>query len=191
MECSVYGCGRPAECSGLCQPHHGRLRRHGDPNLGGPMRATRKQTTDALQQAMGYQGSDCHIWPFARNSAGYGHLTVGGRHTLVHRLVCEQWYGAPPDGFDAAHLCGNGHKGCCSGRHLQWKSRADNHADKILHGTTRRGEAHYLAVLREEQINPIRTAAVHRKLTDIAKEYGVSYGVIRAVVGRKSWAWVP
>ena len=86
-----------------------------------------RKTIRFLQAAIEYDGDDCLIWPFARNSAGYAHFWLNGKNLLAHRYVCEKVRGpAPPDKPMALHACASGRLGCIAPRHLKWKRMADH-----------------------------------------------------------------
>jgi hypothetical protein len=144
-----------------------------------------------INEAMGYFGEHCRLWPYALNSAGYGHLVLGGKNILAHRLICEMAYGpAPAEKPEAAHLCGNGHKGCINRTHLEWKSRKSNAEDMVAHGRSCRGEKHYMARLTEEKVRFIRSNAETMTIEDFMQKFDVSRGVIHHALKRNSWAWV-
>lgn len=71
-------------------------------------------------------------------------LYRGGKKTRVnryiHRLVAEAFHGPAPEGFEVAHLDGDGHHN--SAENLAWVSRAENQAHKNVHGTALFGERH-------------------------------------------------
>ena len=144
-----------------------------------------------IECAIHYSGDDCLLWPYARNSAGYAHLYINGVDTLAHRHICKEINGPPPqDRPEAAHTCGNGHLGCVNGRHLQWKNRSGNIDDMILHGHSQRGEKMWMSLLTEDDVRTIRSLHLSLTTSDIAKKFGISYGVVYHVLKRNSWAWV-
>lgn len=144
-----------------------------------------------IEETLGYFGEHCRLWPYALNSAGYGHLMYQGKNVLAHRIVCELAYGpAPTDRPEAAHLCGNGHKGCINQTHLEWKSRKSNAEDMIAHGRSCRGQKHYMARLTEDKVRFIRANAGTLGLQEMADKFGVSRGVIHHALKKNSWAWV-
>ena len=74
----------------------------------------------------------------ARHYSGYWHYTLWrggrGRTIRVNRLVCETFQGmAPTSKHHAAHLDGN--KDNNRNDNLNWKTPAENDADKDRHGT--------------------------------------------------------
>jgi hypothetical protein len=143
-----------------------------------------------LEAAAGYAGEACLPWPFARNSAGYGHVGRGGKHVLAHRLVCEGKWGPPEPGAYAAHLCGNGHAGCVNPHHLAWKTPKGNQADMVRHGRSQRGPKHYAAILTEDAVRFIRANSGAMKVRVVAKQLGVSPAAVYSVIRGASWAWV-
>lgn len=189
VACKVEGCAGNAHYSGkgahgYCARHSYRLRRHGSP-LGG--RTTPGEADRFLREVVfGFTGDECLIWPYARNSAGYGHLSLGGRNHLVHRLACEERNGpAPSPSAHAAHSCGKGHEGCCNPRHVRWATPSDNLRDRDTHGTTPRGERHYLAKLTADDVRAIRQSTESR--ATLARYHGVDPANITAVRNGRSW----
>ena len=117
--CKIEGCDRIVDALGLCATHYRRRRLYGNPLGGGAFKARPGHPLAFLEKAKTNDSEECLFWPFARNSAGYGHLEIEGRLTLAHRLICEAINGSAPDEkAEAAHLCGNGHLGCINWKHL-------------------------------------------------------------------------
>ena len=195
--CSIPGCGKPTKARGLCSAHYHRLQRHGDP-LGG--RVSDGVPIEHLRAVLrGRSSEGCVIWPYGRDSDGYGQIWIDGRPHRVHRIVCEEINGAPatPE-LQAAHSCGNGHLGCCNPSHLRWATPAENQADRLVHGTSYRGRrngpsklARTRAVLDESAVRVIR-----QKLADgnscrsLANVYGVSSVTISKIGRKVLWAHV-
>lgn len=144
--CPVADCNGNAHsyakgAKGFCKKHYYRLSKYGDP-LGGPTTRgdPRKFYDDVV---LPYDGNDCLIWPYARNPGGYGLIRIEGTLRLVTRILCESKNGPPPSPqHHAAHYCGKGHLGCVTKDHLSWKTPKENQADRIVHGTSNRGERH-------------------------------------------------
>ena len=181
--CSIPECGKPVKGHGLCENHRYRLQKHGDP-LGGrtqngePMRF-------ALDAASIRNRTECILWPYNKNSAGYG--MVYGK--LAHRIVCEIAHGpAPTSKHEGAHLCGNGHSGCINPDHLSWKTRKENEDDKLAHGTRLNGDRHPQAKLTEDQAREILSLKGKVPKTKIAAKFGISYGAVRDIHKRRRWA---
>lgn len=97
------------------------------------------------------------------NSAGYlvVGLRVGGGTTgrLVNRLVAEAFHGPPPSTqHDAAHENGVRHDNIPD--NLRWKTKKENNADKVRHGTLLFGEDHGSARLSNKEVQEMRSAMV-------------------------------
>jgi hypothetical protein len=189
--CSVGGCHKNAHQhsngrKGLCVSHYKRLLRHGDPLGGGtpmgePMRFIR-------EIAVPYRGDECLIWPFGKWSNGYGVLNRRGPNIGAHRFICRLVNGEPPDiTYDAAHSFGNGHLGCVNHRHLSWKTRSENLADRLLHGTHDRGERSVNAKLTDDNAKEILSLRGTISQTKIAKKFGVSQTCVSMIHRRLTW----
>lgn len=189
--CSVDDCSNPATRRGWCSAHYQRWRRHGDPLVGGALVRYGGPLRYFTDVVLLYSGDDCLIWPYGRNDFGYGMLWANGRKSRVHRLACEATHGEPPTpGHDAAHLCGNGHNGCVNPHHLQWKTDAENEADKVAHGTSNRGERHGMAKLQRDHVVEIRRLCGTMPQSEIARRFGISQAAVSAINSRKAWAWL-
>lgn len=119
-------------------------------------------------------------------------VTLGrGRHRKVSRLVCATFHGpAPSPRHHAAHL--NGDSLDNRPQNLTWKAPAENEADKVLHGTSNRGERQGLSKLTTDRVREIRQLyrAGGIKQKELAERYGVAQPQISAIVNRKQWAWL-
>lgn len=191
MICSVKDCGSRFMAKGFCNKHYQRWLRYGDPLAGGtsfgePLKFYR----DAV---LPYRGRKCLVWPYARTPDGYGQLKVDGKMKGVHRLVCAEINGPPPTPEHlAAHNCGMGHEGCCAPTHVRWATHAENIADKIIHGTSTRGERHPSAKLTESDVLTIRRRRDRgASAEDLADAYGVTSRTIFQIGNRETWAWLP
>jgi HNH endonuclease len=140
-----------------------------------------------LEKALLYQGDECLEWPYAR-SEGYGRVYRAGVMMFVHRVVCEATNGPPPAGYDAAHSCGN--RGCCSPQHISWKTRKDNLADMILHGTQMIGERANSAKLTEQDVRQIRALAGTMLHREIAAKFGIARSNVGHILSGNSWGWL-
>lgn len=138
-----------------------------------------------------YASDDCLTWPYSMNGKGYGKLRFGGSKVYAHRLVCWVVHGAPPSPeHEAAHSCGKGHLGCVNPRHLEWKTRAGNHADKLIHGTDARGERNKAAKLSEAQAKQVLRLKGHQTTTEIASAFGVCRKTVERIHSRETWSWL-
>lgn len=188
MKCSVDGCGREAQVqkSQLCNRHRLRLAKYGDP-LGGGVHHGEPQ--EWLLAHVNHSGEDCLIWPFAKKDDGYAHMSGGER---AHRVMCRLAHGAPPSQlYIAAHSCGNGHLGCIHPGHLRWATKKDNQADRILHGTSSRGENSPHAKLTTADVLSIRRRIGQGDMGKvIAADFGISQQELSGIKHGRSWGWL-
>lgn len=127
-----------------------------------------------------YADNDCLIYPGFRDPVdGRGRLGYNGIIHQAHRLMCELVHGPGPDGYHARHLCGMGHTGCVSPRHLAWGSPSENNKDRRKHGTHRTNKHGSRTPLTPEQIRIIRASKGKVSQRELAKRFGVSEPNIR------------
>lgn len=187
--CSIPNCSKRFMARGFCSPHYRRFRLYGDPLGGSTVRGEPMAFFKSV--VLPYTGQECLVWPYARITAGYGELVVGGRPRHVHRLVCEHAHGpAPTPKHQAAHSCGKGHEGCCAKGHLSWKTRTGNKADELTHGTRNRGARNGQAKLIASDVIEIRAMAGSMLQRDLARKFGVSESLIGLIQNRKRWDWL-
>lgn len=112
---------------------------------------------------------------------------AGVKYLYLHRLVAQHFIGpAPTPKHDVAHEDGtrdNNHWA-----NLRWKTRKENMADCVKHGTRLRGEAVGNSKLTEEDVREIRNTPGTQ--STIAKRFGVTDGAIRHVLHGRSWRHV-
>jgi hypothetical protein len=112
----------------------------------------------------------------------------------VHQIVCLTFHGPrPTPKHDAAH--NDGKKPNCHRDNIAWKTRAENEADKVLHGTSNRGERNGMAKLTDAQTAEIIRLAGpkpppgrHRRrgaLAAIAARFGITKGCIHLILWRR------
>lgn len=186
--CKADRCGRAVSAKGLCANHYARLRKHGsheDDALSSRYRRREKW----LKANSDHDGDECLIWPFGVSDHGRGQATLDGRHMSAPRAMCTLAHGEPPtEDHHAAHSCGNGHIGCVSPKHLRWATPAENEADKLAHGTLRRGVKINTNKLTEAEVLAIRES--DELGTALARQYGVTPAAISSIRTRKSWGWL-
>ena len=136
--CSIEDCQKESKYRGLCIPHYMRQWKHGDALKSVRVVAPKGEPNRFLNDVvLPYRGDECLAWPYSCDGGGYGHIANRGK---VHRIVCAKINGkCPGDEYQAAHSCGNGHLGCVNPNHLTWKTRHENQADRLIHGTHNRG----------------------------------------------------
>lgn len=186
--CSIEGCDKTHRARGWCLRHWDKWRKHGDPLGGRDYAIAQKFYNDVV---LPYDGDECLIWQYSRTSKGYGHLSVVGRSGIVSRMLCEDVNGPPPEAdFDAAHSCGRGHQGCVTKRHISWKTKTENQADRLGHGTMTRGEKHPGARLSEDDVRAIRALRGSMVQREIGELFGVERKTISDIFWGKTWGWM-
>lgn len=187
--CSVPGCGNRRHVKGYCSAHYQRFWKHGDPLCGGTLRGDPLRFVNEV--ALQHTGGECLTWPFSKNNKGYGKVWVDGKKTIVSRYVCELVRGAPPTPeHEAAHSCGRGHEACIAPGHLDWKTPAQNQADRIDHGTSNSGERNGHAKLTEAEVREIIALKGVELQRELAARFGVSRQVVSLIHKGLRWAWI-
>lgn len=187
--CSIDGCGKPLKARGWCNAHLKRWARHGDPLAGATAQGEPLRFIMSLDHSQ--VGDECIKWPYATLPNGYGHLWVDGTDTLASRYVCEREHGpAPTPEHEAAHSCGKGHEGCINRRHLTWKTRVENNADKLVHGTHHRGERCPTVKLTELQVREILALKGKMLGREVGELYGVTRWTVFSIWKRRIWSWL-
>ena len=184
--CLVDGCSASAKCRGYCGRHYQKLLRYGRADAGKTATVS-GEPMKFLMSAIGTQSIDCLFWPFGSAGKGYPMIPINGISRGAHRIVCEVVYGQPSIGQECAHSCGNGHLGCINPKHLRWATRSENFADKIMHGTSNRGENHPLAKLKIADVVKIRKLYGQVPTRLIAQEFKVRCGTINKIARGDSW----
>lgn len=189
--CSIDGCGKLVILRGWCRGHYLRWLRHGDPLGGGRPLSEAGAPLEWAKRHIPHDSDECLIWPYGRTGSGYGALVEGGKRKLAHRWMCEAVNGQAPDGFEAAHSCGNGHLGCVNPMHLRWATRKENGEDKVLHGRSHRGEENLNAKLSQSAVLTIYSLRnSKRTCSEIGAEYGVHPATISGIWCGRGWSWL-
>lgn len=165
------------------------------------MRMRRRGTTAAtgtapgaiqsfLKSAIETDSRDCLLWPYATTPQGYGSLRVNKKTTAPHRVVAKIVYGpAKQKRMEVAHSCGN--KLCVNPKHLRWATREENQADRVIHGTSNRGERQWKSKLTREDVLRIRNLSRQGMSSyKICETFSVASKTIRDIVSKKRWAWL-
>lgn len=183
--CTIEDCRNPALTKGMCSKHYQANRKHGSPIAGGLGNGTRLRW---LLENVGYSEEGCLAWPFSKNRSGYGYVSYEGKLRPASRVMCILANGVPPEEtMQAAHSCGNGHKGCVNPRHLRWATPKENASDRKRHGTLKRGGSSTQAKLTQEQMLEIRDATGTSR--EIASLYKTTPSTVRRIKQPKHWVW--
>ena len=117
--------------------------------------------------------------------------TLNGKRMGAHVAMCMLAHGERPSSTHyAAHSCGKGHLGCVNPRHVRWATPLENAMDRIEHGTSRRGEAHYGSKLTESGAREIRALRGIETQESLAKRFGISRTGVSGVQNGHSWSWL-
>ena len=188
--CAVLDCEKPKHAHGYCSRHAYHFKAHGDP-LGGRRGASPGEPLRWIAEHAAYEGDECLKWPFEIGRYGYGTVKADGKKRVASRVMCEAAHGPPPTpDHQAAHSCGKGHEACMNPQHLSWKTRVENVADAIVHGTWNHGESVPSAKLTAEDVREIRRLGGSTKQEDIASAFGVGPSNISRILARKHWSWL-
>lgn len=105
----------------------------------------------------------------------------------VNRLVAEAFLGpAPTPQHEAAHL--NGVRSDNHAGNLKWKTKVENHEDKVRHGTALTGEACPWATLTRGMVLDIREAASRGEdYASIARRLRRSYSAVYGAGTGRRW----
>lgn len=183
--CSIDGCSKPVLAQGLCAKHYSRVRNHGDPHV--QLHAANGSGYNWILQHVDYDGDDCLIWPFSRQSSGYGDLWVGDEHWYAHRLMCKLAHGEPSSlEHQVLHSCGKGHLGCSNPKHLRYGTILENMADSIKHGTNRRTPNRKLTEEDVIQIRSLLDNGIAQK--EISEKFGISRRVVSNIHSGRTWS---
>ncbi len=124
---------------------------------------------------------------------GGGHVRVNlwmsgvCRSELIHRLVVFVFHGPQPSAaHEVRHLDGNpAHN---DADNLAWGTRAENIADRLLHGGGTVGEQHGMARLSGKQVIEIRQrCATGETQRRVARDFGVAASTVSMIAQRRIW----
>jgi hypothetical protein len=186
MKCSETSCNRAVVMRGMCRRHYSLRRRHGQIDIRPTSAPGSKEAF--LRKHINHVGDDCLIWPLDPQRPT-GVVYIDGEQMTAARAMCVLAHGRPTfDGAHAAHSCGKGHLGCFSPNHLNWKTPQGNDADKDLHGTRPRGEAHGNAIFTEEQV--LQIVRDPRPNAELARHLECSETAVKSIRSGITWGWL-
>lgn len=112
-----------------------------------------------------------------------------GRLYLLQRVVLQAFRGAPPMGYEAAHLNGKRNDNRLS--NLKWVSHIENESHKEIHKTRYRGELHPGSKLNIRLVWLIRDY-LKRGLTqrEVAQRLGLTRSAVESVALKRTWSHV-
>ena len=188
--CSIEGCFNPNHAKGYCRRHYTKFWKYGDPLAG--RKHARGDIQKFIEEAAASSSKECIIWPYGTTgiNSGYGDCVYNGKKHRAHRLILELSKGAPPSAKSLAlHKAGICHNRLCvNPNHLRWGSNSDNQLDRVIDGTSGRGQKNPASKLTHEQVLNIKSGQL--KNVDYAHIYGVSISAIGKIRNGQNWAWV-
>jgi hypothetical protein len=124
---------------------------------------------------------------------GYWRVQLGGDGPkripyLVHRLVAQAFMGDCPPGMQVCHNDGNKLNNVAD--NLRYDTPAGNSADRIEHGTSRRGEDSPRAKLTVAQVHRIRRMGKTMGRKRIAEAIGITEWAVRDILSGRNWGWL-
>ena len=160
------------------------------PSLGGAYEASDAGTIGRALAARGTRPG--RVLAQQRLPAGYMTCSVWlgnrGRTKLVHRLVAEAFLGPCPEDYEVNHR--NLDKSDNRPANLQYVTRSLNQLHRAFEGIGR-GSTNGSPRLDEEDGRAIRRRhADGEGCKRLGAAYGVSWGTIRSIIKRRSWAWL-
>jgi len=135
----------------------------------------------------------CWEWIGSLRSTGYGQLYFKGKPAAAHRVSYILNNGPIPLGMFVCHTCDNPR--CVRPDHLWLGTAADNTHDMDVKGRAvrrgPRGERSSKSKLTIAQVQLIRIRYPAESITELAREYSVSFNSIRRIITGASWGWLP
>lgn len=108
----------------------------------------------------------------------------------AHRLVLFAFEGPCPKGMECCH--NNGDHTDNRRENLRWDTPSNNQMDRVLHGTSNRGERCGTHKLKEAEVQLIRRLLKAEILSQykIAKMFKVSRSTIEMIKHKKRWGYL-
>lgn len=125
---------------------------------------------------------ECHIWGGAKNSQGYGQVTINGKRHYVHRIMFELHHGNIPPAGNVCHSCDT--PLCCNPDHMFLGTQKDNMEDMAK---KERSGCRKLTVSDVKTIHRLRGTLTHQQ---IANAFGVSAVTVGGIFNGRWWKHV-
>ena len=205
--CAIDGCSRPMvyTTKGWCAAHYSIALAHdGNPywvslrssqalGMRQPLPRVPSVAAAFFRSELANPSSDgCRIWPYSKDSDGYGYVSVDGKHVRVHAAACEWRWGpkSSPDLVARHGPCRN--PSCWAWEHVTWGTPGDNFRDRWRDGTEPVGEQNGRHKLTEAEVLHLRARYAAGGITyrQLATAYGVSQTLIAMTLRREIWTHV-
>lgn len=145
--------------------------------------------------------NECWEWTASKNKKGYGEFWLENKpHFHAHKVAWILTNGDISDEMCVCHTCDN--PSCCNPNHLFLGTNQDNVDDKMKKGrwnsTFLYGKDHPqhggnspYSKLTESDVREIRNLREQGyTLRALAKQFGVTHGVINNILQGRKWAWL-
>lgn len=119
------------------------------------------------------------------------HLVNNGvrKTLLVHRLVAKEFIPNPENKYDINHI--DGIKTNNFDYNLEWCTTQENIIHAYANGlcSDKTGETNGRSLLTEKEVLEIRQIK-NKRISEIAKNYNVSWSCISSIIKRKNWSHI-
>jgi hypothetical protein len=106
----------------------------------------------------------------------------------IHVLMANTFLGRKDSTLEICH--NNGIKTDCRLENLRLDTKSSNEKDKVLHGTSNRGEQCGQNKYKTELILKIRNELNTITPKEISKKYNISYPYIIKIKNKERWSWL-
>ncbi len=132
----------------------------------------------------------CWIWTGARDSGGYGLVTVNGKNFNAHKLAWEwQQKKKVPKGMVLQHMCDN--PLCVKPTHLIPGTQRNNVEDRVRKDRSAKGNQNGRARLNKKDIKKIkRMREKGHTESFIARTFNVGRSTISNILHNRTWNWL-
>lgn len=130
----------------------------------------------------------CWTWHGTGDRDGYGHIGVGGKTRLAHRVSWQLHYGNIPDGLFVLHHCDN--PSCINPTHLFLGTAKDNMRDMVNKDRSAKKSRAYKSrntKLSQSDVQDIRLLYDTGDFSqaEIAESYGISQRYVSYIINHE------
>lgn len=185
--CSTKDCRRPVYCRGICRKCYSRMYQNGSLPIvrliGGDIRER------FMRRVFKMPGDFCWRWTGQKEAKGYGLFWDNGRSYKAHRIAWQLRHGRIRRGMSVLHRCDR--RDCVRVSHLFLGTQADNMHDMRLKGRAAIGEQVKGAKLTPDKVREMRSLfRAGFTITQLARNYGITWIPARAAITGKTWKHV-
>ena len=131
----------------------------------------------------------CWTWTGSINSDGYGRFRVRGEEIVAASRVSWWLTVGDPGSLFVCHHCDN--RLCVNPAHLFVGTNADNQADMVAKGRSRRGELSPKAKLTNHAVMTVAALAQEgHSPAALAARFGVRPDYIKRIITGQSWSFI-